>query len=551
MQGIAELRVRDVPAVSQRRLAARRRLRALIGAAGALFAGLVIAIAGGSGASPPAAGAASLVPADALAYVHLSTDAGRPAVKQALSVAARLPDFARLSGGFLSRLVAIAGGSGSASFAGEIRPWLGKEAALAFLDTPTATAGSLIVLDVANRGRAQAFVAQSGAVSAGEDRGVPLLRYASGTELAFVRHYLVLGQDASVRASIDVTSGIARSLAGDGAYQRAASGEPADRVLDAYASAAGVRRLMAPSRGAVGAVAALLNQPALAGVSAALSPAAAGARIWVHSVLDPTLARLSAPRPAPFVPTLQSTIPAGSAMLLDLTGLDKDAPRVLGAASAAGVAGQIAPLLARLGAALRAEGVDVQGILSIFNGETAVAVVPATASSRPPSLVIVARTADEARTSQQLASLEVPLEQLFPAPTAGPGQAPMFNDRQVAGITAHQLSLTPGLQLDYAVFNGLVVISTSLDGIAAVAGHQHAIAQEQGFREAVGSRPQRVSSLLFLDFSQLLSLGEQTGITRSARFLALQPDLQKIRTVGLSSTSGEDDSTAELFLQIP
>jgi hypothetical protein len=29
----------------------------------------------------------------------------------------------------------------------------------------------------------------------------------------------------------------------------------------------------------------------------------------------------------------------------------------------------------------------------------------------------------------------------------------------------------------------------------------------------LASRPQRVTSLLFLDFSQLLSLGEQTGLT--------------------------------------
>ena len=67
----------------------------------------------------------------------------------------------------------------------------------------------------------------------------------------------------------------------------------------------------------------------------------------------------------------------------------------------------------------------------------------------------------------------------------------------------------------------------------------------------LASRPQRVTSLLFLDFSQLLSLGEQTGLTGSARLTALRADLDKIRAVGFDSTSGEADSTAELFLQIP
>ncbi len=94
------------------------------------------------------------------------------------------------------------------------------------------------------------------------------------------------------------------------------------------------------------------------------------------------------------------------------------------------------------------------------------------------------------------------------------------------------------------------MISSSLDGIAAVVHHEHAIAQEHEFSSAMAGNPQRVTSLLFLDFSQLLSLGEQTGISRSAALTALQPDLQRIRAVGLSSTSGEDDSTAELTLQI-
>jgi hypothetical protein len=58
------------------------------------------------------------------------------------------------------------------------------------------------------------------------------------------------------------------------------------------------------------------------------------------------------------------------------------------------------------------------------------------------------------------------------------------------------------------------------------------------------------TSLLFLDFSQLLSLGEQTGLTRSAAFEALRPDLERIRAVGLNSASGEADTTAELILQI-
>ena len=59
-----------------------------------------------------------------------------------------------------------------------------------------------------------------------------------------------------------------------------------------------------------------------------------------------------------------------------------------------------------------------------------------------------------------------------------------------------------------------------------------------------------MTSLLFLDFSQLLSLGEQTGLISGTRYRLLRPDLEKVRAVGLVSTGGESDSTAELTLQI-
>jgi hypothetical protein len=164
--------------------------------------------------------------------------------------------------------------------------------------------------------------------------------------------------------------------------------------------------------------------------------------------------------------------------------------------------------------------------------------------------VIVAPTRDEARTRAALAALQAPLAQLFPPPRTGPGQAPVFNDRQVAGIIAHQLVLAPGLEFDYAVFDGKLVVSTSLGGIAGVRSHDRALSDDKAYRATLGQRPERVTSLLFLDFNQLLSLGEQTGLTRSARFRALRPDLDKVRAIGLSSTSGEAESTAELFLQI-
>jgi Protein of unknown function (DUF3352) len=538
------------------RLTASRHKARLLAAAVALAAvAVVIAVAAGQGEAPPATGASTVVPADALLYVNVSIDSGRPAVRRALALARRFPSYPLATAALLTRLSALLGGNPSVQFARDVRPWLGNELAVAFLDTSGSSAGSLVVLDVSDSARAHGFLERSGATSGGSYRDVPLVRYSTGTELAFIGHYLALGQDASVRAAIDVFKGASPSLHGDPAFVHASAGEPADRVLDAYASAAGVRRVLEGRGGPLGAIGVLLDQPALEGVTLSLSPSSGGARVRVHTALDPSLVRLSGPPHAPFTPTLQGAVPSGSMLLLDVSQLDRVAPRVLNAGTSAGIAGQVGPLLRRLGGALAAEGVNVHSLLSIFGGETAVAITsaaPAT-GSRPqaPSLIVVARTRNAARTRTALAALQVPLAQLFPAPASGPGQAPEFNDIQIGRVAAHQLALTPGLQLDYAVFDGLVVVSTSREGIAQVAEHGASIGGRQEFQAVLADRPRRVSSLLFLDFSQLLNLGEQTGLTHGARFQVLLPDLEKIRAVGMDSSSGEADTTAELFFQIP
>ena len=65
-------------------------------------------------------------------------------------------------------------------------------------------------------------------------------------------------------------------------------------MLDAYVSAAGVRRLLIPWGGALGALGSLLYRPELTGLTISLSPSGEGARIRVHSALDPHSARNAA-----------------------------------------------------------------------------------------------------------------------------------------------------------------------------------------------------------------------------------------------------------------
>jgi hypothetical protein len=118
-------------------------------------------------------------------------------------------------------------------------------------------------------------------------------------------------------------------------------------------------------------------------------------------------------------------------------------------------------------------------------------------------------------------------------------------------VAAHELSLGPGVTLDYAVYRGLIVVSSSLRGIGDVVARRGQLDTAPAFRAALPGRPENVSSLGFVTSRQLLGLGEQTTLSQGALYRALLPDLQRIQAVGLDSTRGEPDTTAELFLHIP
>lgn len=522
-------------------------LAAVLAATVALAAALVLAFSGSSGV-PPATGAASVVPADALAYVSLSTDGSRPAVKLARTLAARFPDWPLLASAAVNRVGAIVGGSSSVEFASAVRPWLGNQAAFAVVPAAAGSPQSLVALEVARPARARAFVTDAGATSAGAYDGVRLLAYRSGTELAFVGRYLVAGPDAALRAAIDAARGRARSLSHDGAYERAVASEPADRVLDAYLPAAGIRQLLVARTGIAGAVGLLLDRPSLEGAAISLSPAANGARVIVHSALGGRATRTGTSAPAySFRPTLQSVLPSGSTLMLDVAGLDRAGPMLLQAAARAGIAANVGPLLRRLGAALASEGVNLHNALSLFDGEAAVAISP----GPTPALLIVARVRNENAATSELASLAGPVSALFAPSRSGGVQVPELSERPVGGTTVHELRLGPGLQVNFGVFNGLVVVSTSVAAIDSVAQRVRSLADDAAYRATLSDPPNRLSSLVFADFNRLLALGAQTGLTSGARIRKLMPDLAKIRAIGLSSARGRTDTTTELTLEIP
>ena len=519
----------------------------LIGGLIALIVVVVVAIillsGGGSSPTQTVAGPARIVPADALAYVDIAFGDGQPAFRQATAVLRRMPDLPLIGAAAVSRIGSILSGGRSVDFSAQIAPWIGDQAALALLNSKTSTAGSLIIVAVKNESRAHTFVKNMGASSDGSYRGHALLHYPSGAELGFVDGNLVIGQSASIKAAIDTVSG-GHPLATSATYGQVTAGQPAGGVLSAYASLAGVRRVLAAQSGVLGALGNVLYQPRLAGVGLTVVPDGTGARIHIHTALS---GKPSGAPAVPFAPTMASVFPAGATLMLDVAGLNKVAPQVLNAGSAAGIAGGLGPLISRLGIALVSEGVKVSDLTALFDHESAVGIV---GSGRNATLVIAARTPNPAQSEADLQKIQGPLEKLFHS-TSKKIASPHFVTKTVAGVTVHQIQLTAGLQLNYAVLHGLVVISTAQSGIAVIAAQQNRLASDPNYSAVLGSHPAQVSSLVYANLGSLLGLSTVARSTSTTSLLArLAPDLAKLGAVGLSSTRTGSDATSELNVQI-
>jgi hypothetical protein len=98
------------------------------------------------------------------------------------------------------------------------------------------------------------------------------------------------------------------------------------------------------------------------------------------------------------------------------------------------------------------------------------------------------------------------------------------------------------------VFDGKVAVSTSAAGLRAVKGGGEHLGDTDQWSKAVGNHPESVSSLLLLDFTKLLQLGEQTGLRDVPAYRAARADLQKVRAIGAHTSGTASESTAEISL---
>lgn len=468
----------------------------------ALVAALAVALLVLRGPAAPADEAVALVPGEALAYVHLSTDEGRDDDERLLATLRKLPAFANLRGS-VERLFGRA-----FDFERDVRPWLGDEVGIALLDSGGPAANVLTLLAVRDEPKAQGLLTRAAGASAGvEHRGVVVRRFG-GVAVAFVERFMAVGQEAAVKAAIDRSKGAGRPL-------RRAGELPEARSLDAWIAPGGVRRVLRPQSGLLGALGRLLDSPALRGVALAVSAEEDGLRGHVR------IARRTAPADRSFEPELIGRVPGDAAMYLGLGSLQDVAPLLSSAAS-----------------------LDLSTALDPLQGEVAFSVTPALPV---PEVTLITRTRDEAATREDLGRLLGEIASRI-QPGEGPGQVPSIETRRIAGAQASVLVLGPDAELLFAVAGGRVVVSTSAAGIERALDGGRSLRDAERLHTKL---PDEAEALTFLDLAQLLSLGDQVGLAGSQALDAVRDDLRRIRTVSAMAQREGTDTTAELFFEIP
>ena len=519
-----------------------RRLATLVAAlavAVLAVAGAIVAL-GGSEDEPPPADAAKLVPDSALVFASVSTDGERDAVRRASRLAERFGSYDRARDALLMRL---SGGTDEVDQGKDVAPWAGDEAAFALLDTGSATAGSLVLVAVTDEEKAKAFLERNPREAIRKVyKGHDTIRYGTVTT-AFADGFLLIGQDPTVQSAIDRVESGAKALDGSPTYERAIEGLPEGRTVTAYASADGLRRLLAPQGSIVGGIAAVIDQPGLEGV--ALGAGVEGddtLRVRVHSALEE-----GAKGRDQFEPELLGDVPEAVLGYLGASGISGALQRLVASTVGGTGGGELGELLARLRTELDKEagGGLEDGLLKLFEGEVALVIQRQTPA---PVFTLVTRTDDEQGTRRVLDRLRDPLARLL-RPEGEPELE--WKAEDIGGTDGWTLVLPSGQSITYAVAGGRLILSTSPDGVRGIVDADDKLEDSDIFEDVLSDRPDEVGTLGFLDFSQLLELAEQTGLNDSRQYLAVRDDLRKVRALGVSSSGGEGESTAEILVSIP
>lgn len=543
-----------------RKLPETARHRLLAGAILAAVAALVwlvlipvapCALPGGDDCAP-GDDAIALVPADALAYVHLDVAPESEQFAAASDIGGRVPLLARLAIGGLSRIAGV-----EVDYAKQVEPWSGGEVALAAL--PAGVAGERVLMieaddsDAADEFAARLLGPKQSTASAG---GTEISIGRRGAGWAIENGFLLIGSRTGLTAMLDADGS---SL--DGADGTAVIDElPDDRVAYAYVSAAGARTLFGP--GGFTPADTFVNAAATEGAAASLSADGSGLHLAVRSDLDSARAE-DAPGFFAALPSFKPSLTAdvGPASLAYL-GLGDPAAGVGGLLDQARTSspGLVAAFRRESGRLGRRAGIDIGAdLLPLLGSEAALSLQPvaATADSTVPGVApdiatpyvsLIAEGVDPAAARRSLARLQGSVARALAA--SEKGKPATWETIQIAGLQAESLAVSPAVDLTYAAWDDLLVIATDSLGIEQARSIDGGLDESQRFRDVTEGMPESVSLIAYLDLAGLLDLGEQAGLAVDPTYTTYAPDLRSLTAAALTVAAGDERIATDLRIAV-
>ena len=541
----------------------RRRLLAALGTAVVLVLVLAAAVPNlpcefpGGDSCPPPDDSEELVPSDAVLYAHVNLDRDSEQYEHAADIAATLP---AITGEIARRSFALVPGPGGGppSFAGDIEPWVGDEAAIAFLPTGGEQPGRVVLLEIGDPEGATTFAAQiaSGRPKIDTYRDVEVSVDQRRLATARLDGFLIIGIESAVRSVIDTQSGgeEAASLADDENASEARDELPDHRFADVYVSPEGARSLAAPN-GELGQLSPLISPEATRGAAASLAADDGELELAVRSVLDPERVRS---RPgffaafSPFDPTLAGRLSPDALAYLGIGDPEGAVKALLAQASAAapGIASGFEDLVEEL---RRTDEIDIsKDFLPTLGDEAAFALEPRLSESESdptPYLQFIADDVDSERARRALASLQRPIAAAI-NPQIGL-QAPTFEDTEVEGVQARTLRVSPAVELTYAVLDDLATVATSSDGIARLAMDEGGLSDSERFEQATGDMSGDPSLFAYFNLAELVAVGERLGLAEDPVYATFAVEFRALDSLGVAVSSSEEslDTDARLIVK--
>ncbi len=383
---------------------------------------------------------------------------------------------------------------------------------------------------------------------------------------ARIGSFLAIGDEAGLRRIAETAAAAAgESLDSDPVARRVDVELPEERLVDAYLSEDGIAELVDSPRSPLASLAPFVSPETSQGFGLSLTALDSGVELSTRSEIDPEREQATpgffSAFPA-FSPSIVERLGAGT---LAYAGVGDPGATVEALIEQAGAdAPDIASGFERLSRELDSAGVDLQrDVLGALGGEAALSLSPApdsagakaeagqaeaevgepevpgaTEPTQPglqvPVLGFLAEGVDADRARQGLAELQAPVAEAL----GGGLGTTAFEQVEIGGVSASAITISPTLELVYALGEETLAAASSTDGLAALIEGEGGLSGSERFVAATGGLDPEPALLLYLDLAGLVDLGERFGLGADPVYATLAPEVRRLDVLGLSVAQG-------------